>query len=56
LTCLPGISAVGARRPLEHFGSLPAIFSATADELREVPGIGPVRASRLAWLFGDLAD
>ena len=56
LTCLPGISTVGARRLLEHFGSLPAIFSATADELREVPGIGPVRATGLAGLFGDLAD
>jgi DNA excision repair protein ERCC-4 len=55
LTCLPGISTVGARRLLEHFGSLPAIFSASADELREVPGIGPVRATTLAWLFGDLA-
>ena len=56
LTCLPGISTVGAQRLLEHFGSLPAIFGATADELREVPGIGPVRATGLVWLFGDLAD
>jgi DNA excision repair protein ERCC-4 len=53
---LPGISTVGARRLLEHFGSLPAIFNASADELREVPGIGPVRGATLAWLFGDLAD
>jgi DNA excision repair protein ERCC-4 len=56
LTCLPGISTVGARRLLEHFGSLPAIFNATADELREVSGIGPVRSTSLALIFGDLAD
>ena len=54
LTCLPGISTVGARRLLEHFGSLAATFAATADELREVQGIGPVRAATLAALFGEL--
>ncbi len=54
LTCLPGVSTVGARRLLDHFGSLPAVFAADVAELREVPGIGPVRAGRLAWLFGDL--
>jgi ERCC4-type nuclease len=56
LTGLPGISTVGARRLLEHFGSLPAIFNATTDELREVAGIPRVRRASLAWLFGDLAD
>ena len=51
LTCLPGISTVGARRLLDHFGSLPAIFSASSEELRAVAGIGPQRARTLAWLF-----
>ena len=54
LTCLPGIAAVGARRLLEHFGSLAAVFGASGDELRRVPGIGPVRAGALAALFADL--
>ena len=51
LGCLPGISVVGARRLLAHFGSLAAVFAADADELREVRGIGPVRARALAELF-----
>jgi len=55
LTCLPGISTVGARRLLAHFGSLPAVFAASGEELRAVAGIGPVRAGTLAWLFDDLA-
>ena len=56
LTCLPGISTVGAQRLLAHFGSLAELFAADADELREVPGIGPVRAETLAALFGDLDE
>lgn len=51
LTCLPGISSVGARRLLAHFGSLAAVFAATGTELREVRGIGPVRSDGLARLF-----
>ena len=54
LTCLPGISTVGARRLLQHFGSLGNVFAADAEALRAVPGIGPVRAASLAWLFGDI--
>jgi DNA excision repair protein ERCC-4 len=52
LGCLPGISTVGARRLLEHFGSLAAVFTADASQLRGVPGIGPVRAAALERLFG----
>ena len=51
LRCLPGISTVGARRLLEHFGSLRAVFAAGEPELRAVPGIGPVRSAALAQLF-----
>ncbi|HUR84123.1 MAG TPA: helix-hairpin-helix domain-containing protein [Solirubrobacteraceae bacterium] len=54
LMCLPGISTVGARRLLEHFGSLAAVFAADADELLRVEGIGPVRAGTLARLFGEV--
>jgi ERCC4-type nuclease len=53
LRCLPGISTVGARRLLEHFGSLRAVFAADERELRAVPGIGPVRGAALARLFGE---
>ena len=53
LRCLPGVSSVGARRLQEHFGSLRAVFAAGEPELREVPGIGPVRAAALARLFGE---
>jgi ERCC4-type nuclease len=51
LSCLPGISTVGARRLLAHFGSLAAVFAADERELRRVPGIGPVRGGALARLF-----
>jgi len=55
LRCLPGVSSVGARRLLEHFGSLRAVFSAGEPELREVAGIGPVRGAALARLFTESA-
>ena len=51
LSCLPGISTVGAARLLAHFGSLAAVFAADEDELRAVRGLGPVRTTALARLF-----
>jgi ERCC4-type nuclease len=51
LSCLPGISNVGASRLLDHFGSLAAVTGASADELAEVRGIGPIRARMLASVF-----
>ena len=51
LGCLPGVSTVGARRLLAHFGSLAAVFAADEPALRAVTGIGPVRAAALARLF-----
>jgi ERCC4-type nuclease len=51
LMSLPGISTVGAQRLLAHFGSLAAVFAADEAALREVRGIGPVRARLLAELF-----
>jgi DNA excision repair protein ERCC-4 len=51
LRCLPGVSSVGARRLLVHFGSLRAVFAADERQLREVRGIGPVRGAALARLF-----
>lgn len=51
LTCLPGVSTVGAQRLLAHFGSLAAVFSASEAELRQVVGIGAIRGAALARLF-----
>jgi ERCC4-type nuclease len=51
LTCVPGVSGVGARRLLAHFGSLAAVVAADEQALRAVRGIGPVRAALLAELF-----
>ncbi len=51
LRSLPGVSTVGARRLLEHFGSLQAVFAADHAALLEVPGIGPKRAAVLHRLF-----
>jgi ERCC4-type nuclease len=50
---LPGISSVGARRLLEHFGSLRAVFAADERELRAVPRIGAVRGAALARLLAE---
>jgi ERCC4-type nuclease len=51
LGALPGVSTVGSRRLLDHFGTLRAVFAAEEAELRAVHGIGPVRARALARLF-----
>jgi len=51
LGCLPGISTIGARRLLDHFGSLAAVFAADEAQLRAVTGIGAIRAAALARLF-----
>jgi ERCC4-type nuclease len=51
LGALPGVSTVGARRLLDHFGSLSAVFAASEDELLDVRGIGPIRARTLARVF-----
>ena len=53
LRCLPGVSSVGARRLLDHFGSLQEVFAADERSLRDVAGIGPVRGAALARLFGE---
>jgi ERCC4-type nuclease len=51
LGALPGVSTVGARRLLDHFGSVAAVFAADEEELRAVVGFGPVRARALARVF-----
>lgn len=44
---LPGISAVLAERLLEHFGSPRAVFQASEEALKKVPGIGEKRAREI---------
>lgn len=44
---LPGVSDVLARRLLERFGSVAAVFAAGVRELAEVEGLGPAKASEI---------
>ncbi|TWG96950.1 DNA excision repair protein ERCC-4/Fanconi anemia group M protein [Nocardioides sp. J9] len=48
LSVVPGISTTMARSLLAAYGSLAAVAAAAPDGLRGHPGIGPVRANRLA--------
>lgn len=48
LSVVPGISTTMARGLLAAFGSLAGVAAAAPDGLRRHPGIGPVRAARLA--------
>jgi len=43
----PGVSAVLAKRLLEHFGTVERVMCASEDELKEVHGIGKEKASRI---------
>ena len=52
LVSLPGFGLVRARALLERFGSLRAVFNASADELLSVPGIGPRHAETLLAIAG----
>ncbi len=57
---LPGIGPERAARLLEHFGSVSAVFTASAEALTAVAGIGPAVAGRIRWLLegepGEEAD
>jgi DNA excision repair protein ERCC-4 len=48
LAVVPGISAAMARSLLAAHGSLAALVATAPEDLRRHPGIGPVRAARLA--------
>lgn len=47
LASLPGVSDVRAEALLAHFGSLQAVFCATAEQLQAVEGVGSGVASRI---------
>ncbi|GAH99502.1 unnamed protein product [marine sediment metagenome] len=44
---LPGVSAVLAKRLLEHFGTVERVIAASEDELRQVRGIGREKAKKI---------
>ena len=44
---LPGVGPALAKRLLQHFGSVEAVFSAPREKLTEVKGIGTVLSERM---------
>ena len=44
---LPNVSSVLAKRLLEQFGSVEAVFEADEEELQEVEGVGELKAKRI---------
>lgn len=49
---VPGVSAARARALLDHFGSIRAVANASADDLRQVDGVGPKTADLLVRTLG----
>ena len=49
---LPNVGDTLARNLLEHFGSVRAVFTADAEELRQVPKIGEGKAAEIARVLG----
>ena len=56
LTAVPEVNAATAKAMLEKFGSLRAIFAASAKDLTAFPGIGPKRAKKIAGFFAGTPD
>lgn len=47
LQSLPGVSVVTARAIYDHFGGLPMAWTCTEEELRQVKGVGKIRAKTI---------
>ena len=45
---VPGLGEVRRKTLIKHFGSLKKLRAATADQIAEVPGIGPATAAAIA--------
>ena len=56
LATLPSVGSDRAFRLLDHFGSVQACITATADELEKVPGIGPKTAAAIRELVNPEID
>jgi ERCC4-type nuclease len=52
LAAVPGLSVASSRSLLERFGSVAGVLAAGPEAWREVDGIGPERAQRLARALG----
>jgi ERCC4-type nuclease len=52
LEALPSVGPVLANSIVSHFGGVPVKWSCDLEELVAVPGVGPVRAARLAAALG----
>jgi DNA ligase (NAD+) len=50
---IPGIGWVNARALAQHFRSIDALLAASAEQIEEVPGIGPVLADTIARTLDD---
>lgn len=48
---LPGCGPGTAKKLLEHFGSVERVFTATAEDLRQVKGVGPKTAEQIRELL-----
>lgn len=47
LQSFPGISITRARQIIKHFGTIPLLWTVSAQDLEQVPGIGKTTAARL---------
>ena len=56
LTSVPEVNAAAAKAMIEKYGSLRAIFAASAKDLTAFPGIGPKRAKKIAGFFAGTSD
>lgn len=56
LMSIPGVGEEKARALLMHFGSVKAVALATEKELRDVSGVGPTLARRVAEFFEESAS
>ena len=46
---LPGIGSARAQQLLEHFGSVEAVMTASAEQLEGLPGFGEKTSARMRW-------
>lgn len=56
LTSVPELNATAAKAMIEKYGSLKAVFAASAKDLTAFPGIGPKRAKKIAGFFAGVRD
>ncbi|MBS0568986.1 MAG: NAD-dependent DNA ligase LigA [Proteobacteria bacterium] len=50
---IPDVGEATAKGLARHFGGLDALMAATAEELMQVPDVGPIMAAHIATFFGE---